>query len=81
MNEPMNEAPMNMTLVTEDRDGLSIKCRLVHSRRHPDDPQTCKEVILTFETSKEAMEVFQFTWCDVLKMEAPWLKRKRVRAR
>jgi hypothetical protein len=56
---------MNLTL-TDDQ-GQTIKCRLVHARRQAAPSRKLasvisrKEVILKFDTVKEATDVFRFT--------------------
>jgi hypothetical protein len=61
---------MNLTLV--DKHGNRIECECTFAQRFTSLPGGSKQVVLTFEDSQTAKEVFYFVWVKAMGRRISW---------
>jgi hypothetical protein len=69
------ERTMNLTLV--DKNGNRIECECTFAQRFTSLPGGANQVVLTFEDSQMAKEVFHFVWGKAMDRPMPWLKDEK----
>ena len=66
---------MNLMLV--DKNGNRIESKCTFAQRFTSLPGGANQVVLTFEDSQNAKEVFHFVWGKALGRPMSWLKREK----
>jgi len=68
----------NLTLI--DNNGNRIECECKYVERFMNVPGGAKEVVLRFEDSKTAKEVFDFVWVKAMGRQITWGKKNKEEA-
>ena len=66
---------MNLTLV--DKNGNRIECECTWVQRFTGIPGGAYQVVLTFDDSQTAKEVFHFVWNKAMDRPLSWLKDEK----